>query len=141
MAEVHIRFGNRAHERGSIKLNAFQLGFDDNADRAFKEIGVMFERDIKKKLSGPSPGDPYPGVRTGRLRSSVHHRPLKGFGEFGVEIGPGVVYAAIHEFGGEPGMAPGAAAIKPRPYVGPSFDENADKIIPILEKHIFRPLR
>ncbi|EMY3309419.1 phage virion morphogenesis protein [Salmonella enterica] len=33
-------------------------------------------------------------------------------------IGSPKIYAAIHQWGGTPGMAPGPAAIKPRPYMG-----------------------
>jgi phage virion morphogenesis protein len=37
--------------------------------------------------------------------------------------GPGVPYAAIHQLGGKPGMAPGAAAIPARAYMGISTDD------------------
>lgn len=35
-------------------------------------------------------------------------------------------YAAIHQFGGEPGMAPGPAAIPARPYLGVSTEDAAE---------------
>lgn len=44
----------------------------------------------------------------------------------GVEVGSPLEYAAIHQFGGKPGMAPGPAAIPARPYLGLSEDDAAE---------------
>lgn len=45
--------------------------------------------------------------------------------EGSAEWGSNLEYAAIHQFGGTEGMAPGPAAIPPRPYVGLSDDNLA----------------
>lgn len=62
-----------------------------------RKAGVVVERFWKLHLSGPASGTRL-GVRTGTLRSSIHHE----------EVSPGVVvvgtdkpYARIHEFGGQ----------------------------------------
>ena len=45
----------------------------------------------------------------------------------GVSVGgAGVPYAAIHQFGGTPGMAPGPAAIPARTYLGISASDTAE---------------
>lgn len=44
-----------------------------------------------------------------------------------IEVGSNLVYAAIHQFGGTPDMAPGPRAIPARPYLGLS-DENVVEI-------------
>lgn len=146
MPELKIQFGDKRHEAGSIKLNKFRLALDSNADAAFREIGVLFTRDIKKRLSGqshtrfPGNGNPYPGVLTGRLRRSVFYKKLTSFGEWGVEIGPNVEYAAIHEFGGNAGRG-GSAKIPARPYMQPSFEDNKAEALNILKRYIFEPLQ
>ena len=43
-----------------------------------------------------------------------------------VETGSNLVYAALHQFGGEPGMAPGPAAVPAREYLGISIDNERD---------------
>lgn len=52
-----------------------------------------------------------------------------------VLVGTNAVYGAIHQFGGQPGMAPGAAAIPPRPWLGISSDDE-DEILGILGDHL-----
>ena len=52
-----------------------------------------------------------------------------------LRVGSDLPYAAIHQFGGEPGMAAGPAAIPARPYLGLS-DENLTEIEDVLEAWI-----
>ena len=59
----------------------------------------------------------------GHLLESIVGRVV---GDDTVTVGSNLRYAAIHQFGGLPGMAPGAAAIPPRPYLGLSDAERGD---------------
>ncbi|MDC8012929.1 phage virion morphogenesis protein [Tahibacter soli] len=52
-----------------------------------------------------------------------------------VEIGADREYAAIHQFGGSSNMAPGAAAILPRPYLGIS-SEDARRVSRIIVENL-----
>lgn len=76
--------------------------------------------------------------RTGNLFRSIVYRAH----QFDLEIGtnakfPGGEYsrAAIHQLGGEPGMAPGPAAIPARPFLGVS-DADRKKIGSILTRYL-----
>lgn len=53
-------------------------------------------------------------VGTGALRDSI----AWSIDGDALSIGSNLVYAAIHQLGGEAGMAPGPAAIPARPYLG-----------------------
>lgn len=60
-----------------------------------------------------------------RLYNSLRLDFSETFG--GVSVGgAGVPYAAIHQFGGTPGMAPGPAAIPARTYLGISASDTAE---------------
>ena len=140
MVELSVQYGNKAHNKGSIKLERFASRLRPSARRGFVRIGVMFVRDIAQRLSGPSHtlfpgcGNPYPGVVSGTLRASVMYDLLPGMG---VRIGPGGLaekYAAAQEFGTSRG-------VPARPYVKPSFDDKKDEAIKILRDEIFEPLR
>ena len=50
-----------------------------------------------------------------------------------VETGSNLVYATLHQFGGEPGMAPGPAAVPAREYLGIS-PENEFELDAILDE-------
>ncbi|WP_119167109.1 phage virion morphogenesis protein [Algihabitans albus] len=76
------------------------------------------------------------GPGSGRLRDSQTYDLGADF----VEVGTNVVYAAIHQFGGLPGMAPGPAAIPARPYLGLGPDDEAE-IVEILDDHLLRGLQ
>ena len=76
------------------------------------------------------------GPGSGRLRDSQTYEAGPDF----VEQGTNVVYAAIHQFGGLPGMAPGPAAIPARPYLGLG-PEDEPEILEILEAHLLDGLQ
>ncbi|NKC21579.1 phage virion morphogenesis protein [Pseudoalteromonas sp. S4498] len=61
-------------------------------------------------------------VSAGGLASSI----AADSGAFWAQIGSNKPYAAIHNFGGLPEMAPGPAAIDQRQYLGVSPDEESD---------------
>lgn len=60
-------------------------------------------------------------VDSGRLRDSITHEP----GNDQVEIGSNVVYAAIHQFGGEAGRGK-AVTLPARPYLGLSAEDKSE---------------
>lgn len=59
----------------------------------------------------------------GALMDSIVGRVV---GDDTVLVGSNLRYAAIHQFGGLAGMAPGPAAIPARPYLGLSDEERGD---------------
>ena len=138
MVEISIKYGNKAHDGGSIKLNKFSSKLRPNARQGFIAIGRLFMEDIKSRLEEGRPRYPNPITKT--LKRSVNFKML---GDWGVEIGPGGMasaYAAIQEFGGTAGKNHNVV-IPPRPYVGPSYDEKKSDAIKILQDHVFEPIR
>jgi len=62
------------------------------------------------------------GVVTGRLRQSIGYVVDESAGNWELRVGPQrVVYAGIHEFGGD--------FIPPRPYAAPTLEESREDII------------
>ena len=57
----------------------------------------------------------------------------------GVAAGTNVKYAALQQFGGTPGMAPGAAAVPARPFLGLSPDD-ASRVTEVLTDYLAGPL-
>ncbi|MDK2598653.1 phage virion morphogenesis protein [Pseudoalteromonas obscura] len=70
-------------------------------------------------------------VSAGGLAASI----AADSGDFWAEIGSNKPYAAIHNFGGKPGMAPGPAAMPQRQYLGVSAEEE-QQIIEVLASFI-----
>lgn len=126
--------------------------------------GFVFEEGAKRRVTKALM------TPTGNLRASIEAQPAEG-GRLAVEIGPrGVVYAAIHEFGGvtHPKVTPRmrgfafhkfketgdpmwlaialtkktrlTVRIKARPYLRPTFDEDSDKAEDAIEAEIDRRL-
>ena len=60
-------------------------------------------------------------TKDGHLSGSISGRHGRDFAEWGVNR----IYAAIHQFGGKSGMAPGPAGIPARPYMGVSPEDLA----------------
>jgi phage virion morphogenesis protein len=116
-----------------------------NAKPLFTEIGTELERSTRERISTTKTGpDGVPwvdispawrrrkkarghaeGILTmrGDLLNSVAFEAAAGFVD--IIAGP-TEYAAIHQFGGAAGMAPGAAAIPARPYLGVSAEDEAE---------------
>lgn len=82
------------------KLTQVDRNMGVRMSKAFSRIGSITTRDMKKKLSGeshtlhPNTSNPYPGVVTGRLRSSVHFEQSGSGIRTSVRIGPDTNYAA-----------------------------------------------
>lgn len=69
------------------------------------------------------------------LRGDLARRLTTDYGDTWAMIGSNEPYAAIHQWGGLAGMAPGPAAIGARPYMG--FDQVAEREILNLIKKRF----
>ena len=137
MADMTIRFADPRHKQGSIKLNRFSKQAKPRLRAGIRDSAIILESQVKDNLSGPSHtrfpgnGNPFPGVLTGRLRSSVNFVTTdEGLTAM---IGPNVVYARIHEFGG--------GKIPERPYMKPAMDAKHDQIRRILFKAVTEPLK
>jgi len=72
----------------------------------------------------------------GLLKQSLQYEVHDGY----ATVGSGVVYAAIHEYGGLPGMAPGPAAIPPRPYLHPAAEESYDEVVRVFGNTLVKEL-
>lgn len=106
-------------------------------------VGLEVESQTQLRISehGPAPdgsawepwADDYAAQRPpkggllelgGDLRETITYA-VGVHGSF-VDVGSNLPYAAIHQFGGKPGMAPGPAAIPARPYLGLSTENESD---------------
>ncbi len=101
---------------GNVLSNSAQDRFDTNIDpegRAWKP---------SKRVLGARGKNGKPGGRTltdtGRLKDSIH----SAAGDDAVEVGTDVVYARIHQLGGDAGRNH-ATKLPARPYLGVSADD------------------
>lgn len=133
MAEfLKVTFGgDRFAEIGLVHLPRLARDMDENIDRGLAKGAAVYEREMKLKVStGGSSGL---HVRTGRLRASINTAffPSQNL----AKIGPNVVYATIHEFGGQAGRG-GAVTIPARPYVRPTLDEKTGEVLEIMDREV-----
>lgn len=134
MVELNLSLGK--HSQGSIKLKGFVGDLSKNLERGMRKAGVLLEGTMKQNVMG---GGNKLNVRTGRLRGSIQHVYRNTTGGPQVRIGPGVVYAAIHEFGGHAGRNH-ATYIPPRPYIKPTWRKDGDKAVTAIQREIAKPL-
>lgn len=136
MAEITITMNGE--KRLSRKLKNFSTALPANIKKGFTIAGVIFERDMKKKLSrpgrrkGPS-SNPYPGVITGRLRGSVLAQVKNTPAGFQLRVGPKVKYAKFLEFGTK--KMPAYA------FIGPTLRDKLDQAVSAIQKEIAKPLK
>lgn len=140
-AEITISIGDAA--QGSRKLKGFSRALPGQLQSGFKRAGSIFERDMKKKLSGPGRvkgsthgpisrlGD-YPGKRTGRLQNSVNFQVSNTAGGLQLRVGPNVSYAPFLELG--------TSKMQPYPFVGPTLEHKADEAVDAIQREIAKPL-
>ena len=132
-AEVSIKFSKPAHKLGSIRVKRFSSKLIPTVKNIIKRSGFLLERQIKENLTGPShtkfPGNPnpFPGVVSGKLRSSITTKFEDG--ELTVIVGPNVEYARIHELGG--------GKIPKRAFLKPAFDRVSPDIVKMFAKQVF----
>lgn len=140
MAEITVTFPG-----GELKVVKFDKAYAINVRKALHRMGAQLERHIKKNLSGeshsrfPGTANPYPGVLTGRLRSSVNYKVSGAVDSMEMAVGPNTVYAAIQEYGGNAGRNR-TTRIPGRPYVGPAWSNNADSLLDDFQATIMEPL-
>jgi len=133
---------DKAHLTGAILMEAAKAG------------GFVVEGAAKVNASSGRPGLE---VQTGALVGSIETTEAKSTKTRAeVNVGPSVLYAAIHEFGGiiVPVVAKmlswisdtgerifaNAVHIPARPYLRPAIDENEDKIVKAVETEVRRQL-
>lgn len=111
-----------------------------------ESVGVLVEGQTRRRLATEktSPdGEPWelrspgyaqslrPGtsilIRSGGMLDSIASEARGNE----VSVGSDLVYAAIHQFGGTPDMAPGPAAVPARPFLGVS-DDNETEILDLI---------
>lgn len=140
MAFIEVTFPG-----GEPRLLKFDKAYAQNVRKAMTKLGRGLELAIKRNLSGeshtrfPGTANPYPGVLTGGLRSSVNFQVTGNADSTTMVVGPNKVYAAIQEFGGQAGRNH-KTRIPGRPYVKPAWDNNADELLDEFEQIIFEPL-
>lgn len=71
--------------------------------------------------------------RSGDLFGSIH----ADHDRRSAVAGTNLVYAALQQFGGEPGMPPGAAAVPARPFLGVG-EEHREMILESIREHLRR---
>jgi len=82
-------------KEASAKLRSLPSKANDAKNRGLTKAALIVEGEAKRKVYAGRP-DHLIG-RSGRLRSSITHRVSEDF----AEVGTNVVYAKIHEYGGE----------------------------------------
>jgi phage virion morphogenesis protein len=76
----------------------------------------------------------WPGLmlqETGHMMSSIQSE----HGQTHAAVGTNVVYAALHQLGGTPGMPPGPRSVPPRPFLGLARTDT-DEILGIIRSHL-----
>lgn len=115
------------------------------------EVESQTRRRIEEEKTAPdgTPWEPWSGGYAATRHGG--HSLLMGEGHLddsiqyvadarSVQVGSNLVYAAIHQFGGEPGMAPGPAGIPARPWLGLSAD-NLDDLAAVVEDWVDTQLK
>lgn len=110
-----------------------------NAEAAVAEAAVRIQAEAKRLLSKRGPGPPSPpgqppALQTGQLRQSVQV-DLSGLSRRNpiARVGPGVPYAAVHEFGG--------TRHPKRPYMKPAADKVQSKLGDVIRTRLLKGMR
>ncbi len=91
------------------------------------------EGTTERKIGGGVRGD-HPILQViGQLRRSVEGSV--SYGPDWAAVGSNLDYAAIHQFGGLPGMPPGPAAVPARPYLGVG-DDDLEEILDLVQGYL-----
>jgi len=167
-ATIAISFAG--NKKKSVKLERYSAKMNGNLRRGLRNAGALLDRALKLKLKPNNPTkmvgrSPHKELRSRKshLRDSIGHVMGKSASGDFVRVGPNVVYAAIHEFGGlipvsekmrknsvfqvAPGQwrrfAKTTTSIRmpKRAWFFPTFKKNQMKIVKAIRKEINRPLR
>ena len=151
---IDIRFDDTEVRRGLDRL----LRAAKDLSPAMREIAGHLGDSAQRSLERQAAPDGTPwkpltkGAVDARRRRGKGPRPileLSGdlFGSIQTEhdarsatAGTGLVYAAIHQFGGTPGMRPASAAIPARPFLGVD-DDHRDMILETVRDHLLAAVR
>ena len=132
--ELSLSLGK--NKKGSIKLGRVTKKMTGNLHKGLTRSGFILEAQIKDHLDNN-----ILQRRTSRLYNSVNAQVNNVAGGLQLKVGPNVVYAAIHEFGGWAGKN-NRVHIPARPYVFPAWDKKKDEIIAVIKRMIFtEPIR
>jgi len=124
------------NKKGSIKLGRVTKGMTRNLHAGLTRSGYILEAQIKQHLDNN-----ILQRRTSRLYSSVTTQVKALTGGLQLKVGPNVVYAAIHEFGGWAGKN-NRVRIPARPYVFPAWEKKKSEVMAEIKRQIFtRPTR
>lgn len=147
-AAVEISVASPALEGLEARIRLLAAGMAD-IEPLLEGVGAEVESQTRRRIEsgGPAPDgtdwEPW-SQRYAKTRSGGQSllRDEGGFldsvqhavrGDL-VETGSNLVYAAIHQFGGTPDMAPGPAAVPAREWLGISGEDEAD-LDAILDAH------
>ncbi len=116
----------------SIKITLNTKDFDEFTAQLAKDskdlkkmlVGVMTATAVDVQTTAKKPG--YVPFKTGNLRRSITHSVRVSPGSVSAIIGSNLVYAAIHEFGGQAGVN-GSVTIKPARYIQRAIEDNSAK--------------
>ena len=139
--ELKISLGNNVV--GSRKIHNFLNALPQQLRQGFNKAGAIFERDMKRKVSGPgrkrgmthgpySRLNSYPGVITGRLRASINAQVSGSGTDLTLRVGPNVMYAPFLEFG--------TSRMPAYAFVGPTLEHMSEKAMDAIQDAIAVPL-
>lgn len=135
--EMHQEMG---HALRNLALDRFKAGQGPDGE-PWQPSGRVVFKNFVRYLHGGRESKAKTLIETGRLRNSIHVAATAD----GVEVGTDVVYAAIHQFGGETGRRSGRFVMPARPFLGVTpegelADEDRSVVEKIVEAHLERAL-
>ena len=150
---IDIRYDDREVRRGLNRL----LRAAEDLSPAMREIAAHLVDSSEQALEDQA--DPAEGVHWAPLaEGTVAERRRQGYGgdrpvlersgdlfrsivgehdETSAVAGTNLAYAALHQFGGKPGMPPGPAAVPARPFLGVG-DDHREMILETIREHLRR---
>ena len=88
-------------------------------------VGAMTTSALQIQTTAKKPG--YAPIKTGNLRRSITHRVKTAGATISAIIGSNLIYAAIHEFGGQTGRN-GSVNIRKKRYIQRAIEDNTNSI-------------
>ena len=135
--ELTVKFDDKRFKR---LINRFQKAQPAQRKRGMWKAGIIFLKGMKAKVDGegftrnPGRGSPYPGVLSGKMRTSMNVQ-VKDSG-MDMRVGPHKPeYAPYLEF-----FEHRNTKIR-KPFVRDTLEENFDKAVDAIARAIFSPLR
>lgn len=162
------------NKKGSVKLNRYQVKLPASTAKGMRLAGAILQGQMQRSVTGVSAtidkSRQFPGAVSGKLRNSIKFVLIKQGKTIGVRVGPNVVYAAIHEFGGTIqqtvtekqrwffGLSKKfkqkfgnnfwlkvghvlTIVIPKRPFVFPAWEKKRVDVIRVISREIARPLK